>query len=415
MENSSSSIFANLRRLINKIDEKSENVYWSRVILFILIIGTIVVSVASAGSCLKNSNNNISNSVQTPHTQQLVINANTVGNSAFNLKSARWYEASFAHQDKWLYYSFEGHGIHRISDNGDENDIEKLSSDNGYYLNVIGEWLYYITEDSTSHSTSQEYVIKRVKIDGSKEERLIENILTIEAPLFVGNGYIFFTNITSNGKPIVYKTDLEGQYQTIIGSGYLETVNFVSEVLLTYEARENYDDYYVFNAYTFDGNVSYAYNTVIESFNYDADFGYIHVYDIPDSLDYIVCAGNYYDYARNYFLVGIVSGTTGDARELTLYDNNSFGYDNTIYYDNILYYAGSPIEDSSNSELGTEGIYSIENHVRESLLNDAPDIYSLFIPGDGWIYYKRLYGNDSAWFRCTLDGQNEEYVSWMYS
>lgn len=355
------------------------------------------------GSCINPGSLSDPTQASNTDTESLVdpSKANTIGNSSFNLQFTNRDGISFAYQDNWLYYSFENSDIRRLPDNGRQEDIEILANEEGTYLNVVGEWLYYLTENTDSYSTNNEYLIKRIKIDGSISEILADQIYVCTEPIYVGYGYIFYTNKSSSGDYEVYRMDIDGANKTKIAPGCLATVNFDEKALLAHD----YYDSSLYNAYSFDGYSTEAYKIILEELDWLREDGdYVSVYDISLSSNYIVTISDSVSYMVNDVGASILAqGEIDD--------------DCISYADGTFYYVGSPY-DMVSEEMGSFGLHSIKNVNEDYLLVSDDDINCMRMPGDGWIYYRTIsspdgFDHDFVWLRCTPDGERTEYISWM--
>jgi hypothetical protein len=70
----------------------------------------------------------------------------------------------------WIYYCGRDGGIHSMHEDGSDDTL--LSNDNARYLNIVGEWIYYIRVTDTGGSTSIGGYgdIYRMRTDGTSNE-----------------------------------------------------------------------------------------------------------------------------------------------------------------------------------------------------------------------------------------------------
>lgn len=99
---------------------------------------------------------------------------NTVGNTSGNTVNY----GRYAVQGKWAYYSNfdDGNKLYKMKTDGTESI--KLSEDNAEFINVVGDWIYYVT-----YQKNKSY-INKIKIDGSSE-----------VTLFSAQSYLRFLNV----------------------------------------------------------------------------------------------------------------------------------------------------------------------------------------------------------------------------
>ncbi len=403
-------------------------------VLIVLLLMLILIHSISCSSCGKSEStfaNNItppynnyyndngfsdpdpddimSNNYESTYTEPLVneYNANSVGNTP----SALINDGEFAYQDGWLYYAFDGSQIYKLPDGGNEYDVVKLSSDRGKYLNVVGEWLYYLVKDGDSYSADGEYLIKRIKIDGSSEEILSSGIKSHIFPMYVGDGYIFYTDTEETGtssKNYIVRMNYDGTDKTTVAYGQLRSVNFEEESFIVES-----EDYSSLQAYSFDGGSTDAYDIAIEIHEeYMEETGgliCIYVTDIVDSSDMLITTSG-----RDIYVM--------PTDHVFLSDSEGYGYTlteearlsgfpfNPCYHDGMLYYIKATDEDGN--EIDDRGIYTSVKGTEtwiKSIYN-AEDIWKMYVVGDGWIYYQE---QTDYWYRCRTDGTDEEYISWM--
>lgn len=130
---------------------------------------------------------------------------NTEGNSSSNLASGGY----FAKQGKWIYFTIPPvnsklHPIYRSMSDG-ETGLKALTNEGNFRcINVIGEWVYYISGDNTPY-------IYRTKTDGSLTELVLENPAYY---MFIKDGYIYYDS--SNGISKLKLNSLKGDNGTPI-------------------------------------------------------------------------------------------------------------------------------------------------------------------------------------------------------
>lgn len=114
---------------------------------------------------------------------------NTVGNTSGNMVNY----GRYAVQGKWAYYSNfdDGGKLYKIKVDGTES--VKLSRDNAKFINVVGDWIYYV-----ANKNNKSY-INKIKIDGSSRITLslVQSYLTF---LNVYKDRIYYIDLGSNSK-----------------------------------------------------------------------------------------------------------------------------------------------------------------------------------------------------------------------
>lgn len=93
-------------------------------------------------------------------------NINTIGNTSGNLCNYGYYAA----QGNWIYYrNFNDNDkLYKMKLDGTNNI--KLCNDRAYSINVVGDFIYYLTSVENSNS-----YIKKIKIDGSNESIMMSS------------------------------------------------------------------------------------------------------------------------------------------------------------------------------------------------------------------------------------------------
>lgn len=229
---------------------------------------------------------------------------NILGNTVGNLKNY----GLVATDGEWEYFwagttrGWEDEGM-LCKMRPDGSDFHVLSSDIPCYINIVGDWIYYIKNQKSYHNYRGE--IYRIKKDGTNRKRLINSV---SKDMIVVNDWIFFINVEDGNR--IYKCKKDGSHITkVIDKKCYDLqyedgcIYYVSETdpkkfsLFIYNISSNgssakileeIDHYIVYNSYIFGSNenngifriktdgTSYSkiFNKLIGSFNiYD---GYIY-------------------------------------------------------------------------------------------------------------------------------------------
>ena len=141
------------------------------------------------------------------------------GNTYGNLRN----KGIVAEKGNQIYYiAFdEGNadGVYKIKKNG--KGKEKVSSEYGYYLNISGSYMYYI-------SLEKEQLIK-AKLNGSKSEVIAENVGS--APITVVDNWIYYFEGTN-----LFKIKTNGKKRTQLSNKAIENYQIVgNKIYYSYE------------------------------------------------------------------------------------------------------------------------------------------------------------------------------------
>lgn len=138
------------------------------------------------------------------------------GNSVGNLSNrpSIW----VVEQDGWLYYSnWNYKDIGKLSKmKADGTQAAVLANDEVAYLNIMGDWIYYINLDNDG--------IYRIKTDGTERTRLCEekaiNITVLGDKIFFSvNGGIYKMDLDGSGKKKVAADNIANfNYMNVVGS-----------------------------------------------------------------------------------------------------------------------------------------------------------------------------------------------------
>ncbi len=118
---------------------------------------------------------------------------NTTGITTGNLSNAGkyggvWHGGLLTWQGNWVYLSYPGEDFAVYKVRADGTGRVRVGDIRGSSLNVMDDWLYYISaEDSKPW---------RARTDGSKAERLVEDICSF---LSVEGGFMYYDNGSDNG------------------------------------------------------------------------------------------------------------------------------------------------------------------------------------------------------------------------
>jgi len=117
----------------------------------------------------------------------------------------------------WLYYSnfSEGEAIFRIKNDGSER--EALNTEASRNVTVIGDWIYYINSDD-------DRTIYRMKTDGSERERLNNDTSSF---INVVGDWIYYSNVDDNNS--IFRISTDGSQRERVNSFNSTYLNVVDD------------------------------------------------------------------------------------------------------------------------------------------------------------------------------------------
>jgi uncharacterized protein YchJ len=198
-----------------------------RNIVPIFVIFVLIASLFICGCSLMfdNSSEEKAQPATADGLAEEIINPNLVGNTAGNISNL----GLAAGQDDWIYYvnDTDGYSIYKIRTDG--SGRTKLNDDNSRYINVVGQWIYYVSyegqgfiEPSNDYpmpvsgipDNSRSYNIYRMRIDGSNREKLNSDNSRF---LKVIEDWIYYNNQSDGGSLCRIRTD--GSDRSKLNSG----------------------------------------------------------------------------------------------------------------------------------------------------------------------------------------------------
>jgi len=87
------------------------------------------------------------------------------GNTTGNIVGGR---AFVAKQDEWLYFRGDGDYLYKMRE--DCSDIQQLNDDFTFYINVLGDWVYY-----NGKTKQNEWKLHRIRLDGTDKQALCDD------------------------------------------------------------------------------------------------------------------------------------------------------------------------------------------------------------------------------------------------
>jgi len=247
------------------------------------------------------------------------------GNSGGNLLS----KGFIAEQGDWIYFNDETstYSLYKIKKDGTLLTALNAGKYNSYkqymmevdypeYLNVVGNWIYYLGTyvDSEGNYRSD---ITKMCVDGTKKQVLFPDIYA--ESLMVEGDYLYFVNRNDNGSIYMAKTDGTGLKKLTSHPGNQHVTHFVVSdgYVYYYNTYNHTGSYYGFYRVKNDGTDLKAYGTFY-LFN-----------DVVDG--YIYCK---FPYDRDSKLYKI---SVDESETILVMDDRVGGFviaDNYIYYEN---------------------------------------------------------------------------------
>lgn len=147
------------------------------------------------------------------------------GNTYGNLRN-KGLVASKGSQIYYLAFD-EGNvdGIYKTKKNG-KGKKEKISSEYGYYLNISGNYIYYVSEENSQ--------LVKSKLNGENNQVIAENVSS--EPIVVVNNWIYYFEGTN-----LYKIKTNGKNRTQLSNKAIENYQVVGkEIYYSYENNGKY-------------------------------------------------------------------------------------------------------------------------------------------------------------------------------
>ncbi len=141
-------------------------------LICILLIGVMFSACSTPGTSTNSTTGTIQPTTPpaaTPSVTEtaVIIELKGIGNSVGNIINS----GLIASKDGWVYYNsspdseINESALYKAKVDG--SDKTKLADDSPYFINVAGEWIFYV-------NASDEHTIYRIKTDGTSREKLTE-------------------------------------------------------------------------------------------------------------------------------------------------------------------------------------------------------------------------------------------------
>lgn len=257
----------------------------------------------------------------------------------------------------WIYHKNTKNG-YIFKSKGDENVSTQVNSDDSYYINVAGDWIYYINNEG--------YIYK-ITVNGKDKTKL--NNTPVEYMKVEGN-YIYYVQRDGTKNYKIYRMNLDGSNEEFIDNTNAVSINVVGDWI--YYSDGILGNIYKFNVNDKDNKIKITEDSV----------GFINV-----SGDWIYY-GNISDGGKIYKIKADGSARAKVTDDAAGYINVSGDY---IYYLNI----------SDNSQL-----YKVKTDGSEKKKIGDEAVNLINVAG-GWVYY---LNNDVEFCRVRTDGTTRQLV-----
>ena len=292
---------------------------------------------------------------------QSVLTNNVYGNTSGNISNF----AFVAKQGDWIYYN--NNTLYKIKTDGTgKNEVCK---DMPIFINVVGEWVYYI---EASSDTNKMY---KVKTDGTSRTKLSDDASMY---MVVAQDWIYYMNASDEGEGKLYKMRTDGTSKTKVANEVAFNINISGDWV-----------YYV---------------TIVDSGDFEVhkvkkDGTGLTMLAGATSIAYLNVSGEYL-----YFETSNLDGENGDIVKIKNDGtNNSTICDDTAEYINVsgewIYYSNAS-DDYKLYKIKTVG-------TGKTKINDD-DAKFINVVGE-WIYYGT--GSETDTIKVKIDGTERQIVN----
>lgn len=283
-----------------------------------------------------------------------------------------------AEQGDWIYYSNEG--LFKINKNG--ADKQKLSADEPLFINVVGDWIYYLKVSENQNESNRIY---KIRTDGTGKTKITDDICFY---FTVAGDWIYYMNFTSPEGEGIYKIRTDGKLNTkLVDANYAYDIN-VSGDWIYYSLGEYYEDVQSeINRIKTDGTGTQR------IYNCDSDSGFIGTIVSGDWVYFMDAKPNDAEDDLIYHIYKTKKDGSGKA-DMVVEDEvlNYNVYGGWIYY----------LSDEEEPKL-----YKIKTDGTEKTYLNAGGTVLINIAED-WIYY--LSQSDGRLYRVKIDGTENQIV-----
>jgi putative cell wall-binding protein len=304
-----------------------------------------------------------------------ILTNNVYGNMQGNITNY----GLVAEQGDWIYYS--NNGLYKINKNG--TGKKQVSSDQALFVNVVGDWVYYLKVSEDENESNKIY---KVRTDGTGKTKVVDDICFY---VTVAGDWIYYMNATSPKGEGIYKVRTDGKLNTKLVSANFAYDISVSGDWLYYSLGEFYDDVQSeINRIKIDGTSKQnIYNCD------DLDGGFMGTIVSGDWVYFMDAKPN--DTQDDLFYRIYKTKKDGSGKAEMVLEDQVLDYN---VYDGWIYY----LSDEENPEL-----YKVKIDGTEKTKLNTSGTALINIAGD-WIYY--ISQNDDNLYRVKIDGTGNQIV-----
>lgn len=141
--------------------------------------------------------------------------ANTVGNTPSN--SSQW--GRVAVQGNWVYYTNSNYNYYLYKMRTDGSEKQILSKCVALGINVVGEWVYYTSDDSNGDRG-----LYKIRIDGNQKTKISDDVNYF---VHVANDWIYTAKYLSGRN--IYRMKTDGTEKALICSDSCSNINILGD------------------------------------------------------------------------------------------------------------------------------------------------------------------------------------------
>ncbi|MFB9274267.1 hypothetical protein [Cohnella cellulosilytica] len=371
------------------------------------------------------------NNIETPEPQQ----GNMLGTLPINIGH---YTSTFVRQGNELYYLVPRDYVRKdtIGDSMIENNNYAVlggSSPSKAYINVVGDWVYYVGLDKIKSKITSDccdnyfkYDLLRASTDGSKVETVVEELYS----------NVFNGEYNSNAAKYpfivigdsVYYTRQEPKSEEL--SAKLFTGHYYSVQKFNLSSRENsfVTEGRIYGANEYQLLIEYADNMYL-LYNLDDGQKLMGINDFINRLESTSQEGIsrvgylWMDSQRNHLFAEVNNDSdSGRYKEIVLIDIETGDTSNILTYqssiglrlgdevrahaisEDWIYYIDAELQGMFKKNIVTQEQVKLSDEYMIHKWESNSDLFE--VPGDGWIYYSK----DHQIYRLKDDGSIQEFI-----
>lgn len=279
-------------------------------------------------------------------------------------------------QGSWLYFSNAGSDFNIYKVKFDGSDLQKINSDESWFLNVCGNWLYYTDPNNDDN-------IYRIDLNGNGKIQLNDDR---SWDVTVCGEWIYYINESDGYK--LYKIKTDGTEKSKLNNDFTHTL-FLKDDLLFYSNKS-------------DGGKIYKINTV----------GKGRTRLVNDEASYINVCGDYIFYCNKGDGFKLYRASIDGRSKNKLNDDISY---NINVLNNWIYYCNKS-DGGTIYRIRTEGSDKTKlNNENSEFINLANEhIYYCSKSNGGKLYSISLGGSNRTKISMDRSGDNDKDEDWFY-